>query len=84
MPFAYSIANISNVVSSQLYPSQQGPRYVQGNAVSAGLIVVAGFLYGACWILLRRRNEIKAKLIANGATSNGKEGDQTLETMYIL
>ncbi|KAH3918783.1 hypothetical protein HBI56_023820 [Parastagonospora nodorum] len=84
MPFAYSIANISNVVSSQLYPSQQGPRYVQGNAVSAGLTVVAGFLYGACWILLRRRNAIKAKLIANGATSNGKEGDQSLETMYIL
>lgn len=84
MPFAYSIANISNVVSSQLYPSQQGPRYVQGNAVSAGLTVVAGFLYGACWILLRRRNKIKAKLIADGATSNGKKGDQSLETMYIL
>lgn len=84
MPFAYSIANVSNVVSSQLYPSQQGPRYIQGNAVSAGLTVVAGFLYGACWFLLRRRNMKKAKLIAEGATTNNLEGDMSLETMYIL
>jgi hypothetical protein len=84
MPFAYSIANLSNLVSSQLYPTQQGPRYIQGNAVSAGLTVVAGFLYGSCWLLLKRRNAKKAKLIADGATTNGLEGDQSLETMYIL
>ncbi len=84
MPFAYSIANISNLISSQLYPTQQGPRYIQGNAVSAGLTVVAGFLYGSCWFLLKRRNAKKAKLIAEGATTNGLEGDQSLETMYIL
>ncbi|SMY19277.1 unnamed protein product [Zymoseptoria tritici ST99CH_1A5] len=84
MPFAYSIANLSNLVSSQLYPSQQGPRYVQGNAVSAGLTVVAGFLYDACWVLLRRRNMKKAKLIAEGATNNGLEGDQSLDSMYVL
>lgn len=84
MPIAYSIANISAVVSSQLYPSAQGPRYQQGNGVSAGLTVIAMFLYGACWFLLRRRNQQKAKLIAEGATTNGREGDQSLETMYIL
>jgi hypothetical protein len=84
LPFAYSIANVSNVVSSQLYPSQQGPRYIQGNAVSAGLTVVAGFLYAACWLLLKRRNAKKAKMIAEGATTNGLEGDQSFDTMYIL
>ncbi|EXJ59327.1 uncharacterized protein A1O5_12208 [Cladophialophora psammophila CBS 110553] len=84
MPLAYSIANVSAVVSSQLYPNQQGPRYIQGNAISAGLTVVAGFLYGACWLLLRRRNINKRKLIAEGATTNGLEGDRSLETMYIL
>lgn len=84
MPLAYSIANVSNVVSSQLYPSQQGPRYVVGNSISAGLTVVAGFLYAACWLLLRRRNSKKAKLIAQGATTNGLEGDMSLETMYVL
>ncbi|ORX93791.1 hypothetical protein BCR34DRAFT_629300 [Clohesyomyces aquaticus] len=55
MPFAYSITNVSNVVSSQLYPSKQNPQYIRGNAVSAGLTVVPGFLYGASWLLLRRR-----------------------------
>lgn len=84
MPLAYSIANVSNLVSSQLYPSQQGPRYVVGNSISAGLTVVAGFLYGACWLLLRRRNNKKAKLIAQGATTNGLEGDMSLESMYVL
>ena len=84
MPLAYSIGNISNVVSSQLYPTEQGPRYVQGNAVSAGLTVVAGLLYGSCWLLLWRRNAKKAKLLAEGATTNGLEGDQSLESMYIL
>ena len=84
MPLAYSIANISNLVSSQLYPDQQGPRYVQGNAVSAGLTVIAAFLYGVCWLLLRMRNKKKEKMIAGGATTNGLPGDMSLDTMYIL
>jgi hypothetical protein len=84
LPLAYSIGNISNLLSSQLYPTSQGPRYVVGNAVSAGLTVVAAFLYGAVWFLLRHRNQQKAKLIAEGATVNGKEGDEALDEMYIL
>lgn len=84
MPFASSIGNLSNFVSSQLYPTQQGPRYIQGNAVSAGLTVVAGFLYSSCWILSRRRNMKKEKLVAEGATTNGLEGDMALDHRYIL
>jgi hypothetical protein len=84
MPIAYSIANISAVVSSQLYPTDQGPRYVQGNGISAGLTVVAAFLYAACYLLLRRRNQQKQKMLDEGATTNGKEGDMSLESMYIL
>lgn len=84
MPLVFSIADVSGLVSSQLYPSQQGPRYVQGNAVSAGLTVVAGFLYTGAWLVLRHRNAVKAKMLAEGATTNGKEGDRNLESMYIL
>jgi MFS family permease len=84
MPLAYSIANISAVVSSQLYPDQQGPRYIQGNAVSAGLTVVAGGLYGACLALLWWRNKKKTQALAEGKTDNGLEGDQSLDSMYIL
>lgn len=81
---AYSIGNLSALVASQLYPTQQGPRYIVGNAVSAGLSVVAGLLYAACWMLLKRRNAKKAKLLAEGATTNGLEGDMSLDSMYIL
>ncbi|PVH82171.1 high-affinity nicotinic acid transporter-like protein [Cadophora sp. DSE1049] len=84
MPFASSIGNLSNFVSSQLYPTQQGPRYIQGNAVSAGLTVVAGFLYSSCWLLLRSRNLKKEKLAGEGATTNGLEGDLALDHKYIL
>lgn len=84
MPLVYTIADVSSLVSSQLYPSQQGPRYVQGNAVSAGLTVVAGALYGASWFLLKRRNAKKARMLAEGATTNGLEGDRSLDSMYIL
>ena len=84
MPFASSIGNLSNFMSPQLYPTQQGPRYIQGNAVSAGLTVVAALLYGSCWFLLRNRNIKKEKLIAEGATTNGLEGDLALDHKYIL
>ncbi|KAJ5321611.1 high-affinity nicotinic acid transporter-like protein [Penicillium atrosanguineum] len=84
MPLAYSIGNLSSLVASQLYPSQQGPRYIIGNATSAGLSLVAGVLYAGCWLLLKRRNAQKAKLLAEGATTNGLEGDMSLDSMYIL
>jgi MFS family permease len=84
MPLAYSIANISAVASSQLYPDQQGPRYIPGNAISGGLSVVAAVLYASCYVLLRHRNAKKAKYIAEGAVSNGLEGDMSLESKYIL
>jgi hypothetical protein len=84
MPLVYSIADASSLVSSQLYPSQQGPRYIIGNAVSAVLTVVAGLLYMASWLLLKRRNAEKAKLVADGAMTNGREGDRSLDSVYIL
>lgn len=72
------------MISAQLYPTEQGPRYIQGNAISAALTVLAAVLYSASWLLLKYRNVKKAKLIADGVTSNGHEGDRSLETMYIL
>ena len=84
MPFAYSIANLSALVSAQLYPSTQGPRYKQGNSISAGLDIVAAFLYFSCWMLLRRRNLKKKKLIAEGAVTNGYEDDRSLDFKYML
>jgi hypothetical protein len=84
MPLVFTIADVSSIVSSQLYPTQQGPRYIQGNGVSAGLTVVAMVLYSACWLLLRHRNAKKGELITDGVATNGLEGDRSLDSMYML
>lgn len=84
LPVFYSLGNLSGLVSSQLYPSKDGPRYIMGNATSAGMEVVAVFFVIATWLLLRRRNAKKDKLIAEGATTNGLEGDMALDFKYCL
>ncbi|SPO06473.1 related to allantoate transport protein [Cephalotrichum gorgonifer] len=84
LPLFYSMGNLSGLVSSQLYPTNQGPRYIIGNSVSAGLEVIFVGLVVAAWYLLRRRNAKKDKLIAEGATTNGLEGDMALDFKYSL
>lgn len=84
LPVFYSIGNLSGLVSSNLYPTNDGPRYVMGNSISAGLeVVFVGFVL-AGWLLLRRRNAKKDKLVAEGATTNGLEGDKSLGFKYSL
>jgi MFS family permease len=84
LPIFCSIGNCSGLIAGQLYPKQQGPRYVMGNSISAGLEVVAILFIFLTWLLLRSRNAKKAKLIAQGATTNGLEGDKALDFKYIL
>jgi hypothetical protein len=84
LPFFYSIGNLSGLISSQLYPAKDSPRFKKGNAISAGLEVIALFFVFGGWFVLRRRSAKKAKLIAEGATTNGKEGDEGLDFKYTI
>lgn len=84
LPIFASIGNCSGLVSGQLYPSKHAPRYIMGNSVSAGLEVIAAIFVVATWFLLRRRNQQKEKMIAEGATSNGFNDDRGLDFKYIL
>jgi hypothetical protein len=84
LPFFYSMGNLSGLVSSQLYPTSHGPRYVVGMATSCGLETIAVGFFISVWFLLRRRNAKKAKLEAEGATSNGFEDDRGLGFTYKL
>jgi hypothetical protein len=79
-----SLANLSGLVSSQIYPATDSPRYVKGNAISLGMETVACLGVGAVWVLLKRRNTNKQKLIDEGETENGKLGDQGLDFKYAL
>ena len=84
MPFFVSLANISGIVSSNIYPSVDGPRYLVGNAVSAGMETLALCGVVAVWWTLRWRNLEKQKLRAQGVEDNGKIGDQGLGFVYNL
>lgn len=84
LPIFASIGNCSGMVSGQLYPPSQAPRYIMGNSISAGLELVAAFFVVATWFVLRRRNQKKEKMIAEGATTNGYSDDRALDFKYIL
>ncbi|KIY02621.1 uncharacterized protein Z520_01086 [Fonsecaea multimorphosa CBS 102226] len=84
IPLAASIANISGVLSGQIYPATDAPRYISGNAVSLGLEFVALCGVVITYCLLKWRNARKEQLLASGVESNGKEGDASLEFRYVL
>jgi hypothetical protein len=84
MPFFVSLANVSGVVSSNIYPKSDGPRYLMGNAVSAGMETLALCGVVVVWWTLRRRNLEKEKLRSQGVEDNGKDGDQALDFVYVL
>lgn len=84
LPIIISFTLISGIMSAQIYPTSDAPRYMMGNAISLGGIIAAGG--GACllWILWRRRNALKTKLITEGSVVNNHEDDRALGFHYVL
>lgn len=84
-PLFASLANISGVVSSQIYASTDAPRYLMGNAISLGMEIVACLGISLVWLLLKKRDQKKEKMLSAGAESNGYEGeDRGLQFRYKL
>ncbi|VUC31689.1 unnamed protein product [Clonostachys rosea] len=85
MPLFLSISNISGIVSSQIYPGWDGPRYIIGNSCSVAAACSISMLTVVVWFLLRRRDQKKEKMIAEGVAENGYEGeDRGLNFRYKL
>ncbi|KAL2207599.1 MFS general substrate transporter [Sarocladium strictum] len=84
LPLFISIANVSGIAASQVYPNDTAPRFIMGNAVSMGAELIAGVGIVAIWFILRHRNAIKEKQRAEGVTDNGKVGDRSLDFEYIF
>lgn len=55
-----------------------------GNAVSLSTEFAAACGIVVIWLMLRRRNNIKAKQRAEGIEDNGEVGDKSLDFEYIL
>lgn len=84
LPLFISIANVSGIVASQVYPNSTAPRFIMGNGISLGMELLAGCGIAIVWLILVRRNKEKAKQRAEGMTDNGKVGDKSLDFEYIL
>ena len=84
IPVAASIANVSGVLSGQIYPLSDGPRYISGNAVSLGLEFVAMLGVAAIWLLLKWRMAKKEKKAEAGEVNNTVDGDHALDFKYHL
>lgn len=48
--------NAAGIMSSFIYPSTDGPRYILGNAVSLSLVGMAACIYGFLWFWFAREN----------------------------
>lgn len=81
LPVAASIANVSGVLSGQIYPITDAPRYISGNAVSLGLEFVALVGVGVIYLLLKWRMAQKEKALQEGK-EDCAEGDGSLEFKY--
>lgn len=77
-----SLGNLSGLVASQLYPSAQGPRYVMGNAVSAGMEALALGVVVVIWWMLKRKNRRMVGVSEEG-DGCGKQ-DRTRGFAYAL
>ncbi|EOD50897.1 putative high-affinity nicotinic acid transporter protein [Neofusicoccum parvum UCRNP2] len=84
IPLFASLANISGLIASQIYPSSDGPRYVTGNAISMSTEVVAMLMIVMIWLLLRRREAEKERMRQHGTPTNGMEDDRGLDFKYTL
>lgn len=76
-----SIANVSGVLSGQIYPPADAPRYIPGNAVSLGLECVSLIGVAIIFTLLKWKMASKKKAIHEGKEST-KEGDGALDFVY--
>ncbi|KAF3067218.1 hypothetical protein GL218_08549 [Daldinia childiae] len=53
--------NAAGIMSSFIYPSADGPRYIVGNAVSLSLVGMAACLFGFLWYWFDRENKKRAE-----------------------
>lgn len=82
LPIAASIANISGVLSGQIYPKTDAPRYISGNSISLGLEFVALAGVGTICLLLKWRMAGKKKALDEGKQSDDADGDHALDFQY--
>ncbi|KAH6877073.1 major facilitator superfamily domain-containing protein [Thelonectria olida] len=75
IPLLISIANISGIPSSQIYPKADSPRYIMGNSVSLAMEACALISVGLIYLVIRRRNAKRA---------SGVQGESREDFEYVV
>ncbi|KAI1339802.1 major facilitator superfamily domain-containing protein [Xylariaceae sp. FL0016] len=70
-----TIGNCSGIMSSFIYPSSQGPRYIKGNAISLSLVGMAACIYGFLWFWFSRENKRRDAGVIKPEHENLSEDD---------
>ncbi|KAJ9606368.1 hypothetical protein H2200_009329 [Cladophialophora chaetospira] len=78
-----TISNFGSIIGGQIIRNKESPRYITGQAVAISCCGLACLGVMAQWLLLRRKNEQRDKLMAEGKPDDGI-GDESLNFRYQL
>ncbi|QDS71511.1 hypothetical protein FKW77_004894 [Venturia effusa] len=84
------IGNCAGIMAPFLYPSKEGPRYVRGQAVTIGLVAMAGLVHAFMTVYFAKTNKSRARgdenAIMNGLSEEEIEelGDRNPRFVYAF
>ncbi|KAL9093512.1 MAG: hypothetical protein Q9165_003907 [Trypethelium subeluteriae] len=79
-----SIGNLGAVIGTQLYRSEDGPRYVLGHSFALGYLLANCIIVGVLWLVLARENRRRDKVESEGPVTDEIEwhGDDDLRWRF--
>lgn len=79
-----SIGNLGAVIGTQLYRSEDGPRYVLGHSFALGYLLANSIVVGILWLVLARENKRRDRVEGEGPVADATEwhGDEDLRWRF--
>ncbi|KAI9708444.1 MAG: hypothetical protein M1820_003904 [Bogoriella megaspora] len=74
-----TIGNCSGIMAPFLYPTNEGPRYVKGHAVTMAMVAVSCLADFVLWAYYKRENAKRAKYVEKAEREQGLTESQVME-----
>jgi MFS family permease len=74
-----TLGNCAGIMAPFIYPTNQGPRYVEGHAITLSMVGYAGLVYSFFWWYFRRQNQRRDTGLEDWKTEG--KGDEELMEM---
>jgi hypothetical protein len=74
-----TLGNCAGILAPFIYPTNQGPRYVEGHAITLSMVGYAGLVYSFFWWYFRRQNQRRDAGLEDWKTEG--KGDEELMEM---